>query len=1272
MATDRPVKVSETGQAPEDAKPDSVIWLVHGTFAGTPSANGKAKAWWEQESAWSRELARRLRELPNGPNAEIRSFQWPDPERGPGPNLETARRDGGASLARLLEEFEEKDRRPYHLIGHSHGGGVIWHALVESARRMRENPNNGFRGLRTWTTIGTPFIEFKTAWSDLRGPLFGLLAAAIVLALWLTTYWSQLPSDHWAEIGQMWNHLPPASDGGPANLWERAVRLLSARTTAQVALFMITVVAVRHVLNRILVGMGVLLSGRNLFRNLASLAFAAFGMSAASTYLLGGAGLTDRRALLVLSALTTVALAILLSWVVYTTWRLLQLSRADRLRTRHEALAAKEYGRKWLGLSHPDDEAIALLSAALLEAPSLRPEQVSGSSRKAPWLEAIARPLFDQATWRTLTQFALGDDRAGLTPARVGRAPHALRNNCRVLDDDVASAMSQSANRAVGEMFEKMRSRLRMFNNVSGRGDFEALVREVFFNGVVHTSYLLEGARASKGSPPAYPLMDYIVQWTARLPERAAANLKLPPLPPIARPGQLRDTELNANPARFARLEGLTASIWVGVVGAAAVASASTVSVAILPYTYATQHHAAESASDTDKLLLNMPDAPVAGAYAVHLAALGGLDDEDKIWRLLRPIAQANTNSVVGQRLAFAFGLTGRDDLVETIRKQAVGGRAHIVRRARIVTLSGLYGKLMAGRPLDERDRVAAREAWLDSRDDRRLTACSDTDQLALMEMYIPLRADGASDFPSLVSELEQEMTYRLKRCIHALPGDEADTSEGHARDLVAHLALASASNVLSWDRPSTARELLRLAVAALPVSNPPGTDADHIRKMFERQELRAEDNCKMGLRKLSMRLGDEDKSGGWSADAVCKNQRTFARTHLGDSCELQKNKVPASNECLAVFSNTLKGLRSVKALCRAERPLLLDGFKDLAERASNDCKAIGDASTAAVRTAFTLSALGEPHDQVARLFALADPPPQLSGKLAAAIPSSAHGRKDMANLAQPLQGLINSIPIGDCLKNRDGKPIPGPRYTTDSCYLSALERDVATVRFLAHAHPDRATEAAQAMFLSLRTEPDRQITREMIILVVDGLMLSPRPEHHELAIDLIDAALGTSSSTRAPVVQYREPAAGQQQAIVQHQIRELLSRRLALDASGAPLDALRQRIDVRLAQEYSEEARSEIIGLLASSHVTAGALHAAREIAARAGERNQLIAIHCRIMGHKLARNSEARRRFGLTPDRRWPQPVPTLFDIASPFTFSRSPPGPLSCASTGNYDID
>lgn len=137
---------------------DEVVILVHGTFAGDPADEGSK--WWQKGSdAWVQlEDA-----LPNGVTMD-HVFHWDK-----GPNSQRSRMEAGHKLLQRLYELEGRDHG-YHLVGHSHGGSVIWECLKLAALHGRHREKGGqdsrshdLDNLRSWTTIGTPFLEFVPA-----------------------------------------------------------------------------------------------------------------------------------------------------------------------------------------------------------------------------------------------------------------------------------------------------------------------------------------------------------------------------------------------------------------------------------------------------------------------------------------------------------------------------------------------------------------------------------------------------------------------------------------------------------------------------------------------------------------------------------------------------------------------------------------------------------------------------------------------------------------------------------------------------------------------------------------------------------------------------------------------------------------------------------------------------------------------------------------------------------------------------------------------------
>ena len=144
---------------------DERVILIHGTYAARPDDVGDA--WWQVGSDAHEELTRRL-----PPHVRLEEagelFHWS------GENSERARIKAASDLlARLLAL--EAAGTPYHLIGHSHGGSVIWHALRLATLQRRD-----LKLLRSWATVGTPFLHHRTRGV---GNLINLLNVVLAIAL---------------------------------------------------------------------------------------------------------------------------------------------------------------------------------------------------------------------------------------------------------------------------------------------------------------------------------------------------------------------------------------------------------------------------------------------------------------------------------------------------------------------------------------------------------------------------------------------------------------------------------------------------------------------------------------------------------------------------------------------------------------------------------------------------------------------------------------------------------------------------------------------------------------------------------------------------------------------------------------------------------------------------------------------------------------------------------------------------------------------------------
>jgi hypothetical protein len=146
---------------------------VHGTFAGDKSETGTA--WWQLGSAFLQDLGERLDLDPS--RVEVIPFQWEL-----GPNSEATRRAAGEALYEYLKFSEDSQyANDYYLLGHSHGGSVIYSMLLHSI--VKGSPLNR---LKCWCTVGTPFLDYRrNRWlfQRLEGISLAVLTTGIVAPL---------------------------------------------------------------------------------------------------------------------------------------------------------------------------------------------------------------------------------------------------------------------------------------------------------------------------------------------------------------------------------------------------------------------------------------------------------------------------------------------------------------------------------------------------------------------------------------------------------------------------------------------------------------------------------------------------------------------------------------------------------------------------------------------------------------------------------------------------------------------------------------------------------------------------------------------------------------------------------------------------------------------------------------------------------------------------------------------------------------------------------
>lgn len=139
------------------------VIFVHGTGASAPSDDGEA--WWQRSGTLWTELAAR------GITPE--AFIWS------GDNSELARRQAGRRLAQRIHVIGAAGEQ-VHLIGHSHGGSVITHALGLL-------PDGTRTAILSWITVGTPYLRYGLRLPRLIFDALALLGSCVVLVSALLT-----------------------------------------------------------------------------------------------------------------------------------------------------------------------------------------------------------------------------------------------------------------------------------------------------------------------------------------------------------------------------------------------------------------------------------------------------------------------------------------------------------------------------------------------------------------------------------------------------------------------------------------------------------------------------------------------------------------------------------------------------------------------------------------------------------------------------------------------------------------------------------------------------------------------------------------------------------------------------------------------------------------------------------------------------------------------------------------------------------------------------
>lgn len=433
----------------------SVAILVHGTFAGAREDVG-AK-WWQADSTTAKQLQARLPDnVAIAPRSMV--FHWS------GENSERARNKAAIALLEFVRPLE-KQGIPYHLVGHSHGGSVIWNALKLATIR-----NKTLEHLRTWTTVGTPFLQHRG-----RNP-WNPMNLLLLLVGWLLLRPAYRTIMHLSIL--LWNAVSGKREAFV--LSEREARNLHSFFDYPILSFLrSTGIRVEETARGVEIG-----------------GYDPNGSLSVAAYLF-----TTREGLF----LFTMALSAAYLFLIIGMMCIRPVIESFRIRAEHQleddAFAA--YQSRWLGIWSTDDEAINGLRATLDISVSflskLQPrERVFLSDNLnliaspifwvfAPIYNVFVHPVVDRGIRSIVARSAQGNDRPTANIIDVSACPFGpIKELAPPIPDSLNRELLASADQAAGDIAPKLR---RLLGGPSFTSGLESFSKDLAGGELIHTSY---------------------------------------------------------------------------------------------------------------------------------------------------------------------------------------------------------------------------------------------------------------------------------------------------------------------------------------------------------------------------------------------------------------------------------------------------------------------------------------------------------------------------------------------------------------------------------------------------------------------------------------------------------------------------------------------------------------------------------------------------------------------------------------------------------------
>ncbi|MFM9975173.1 MAG: hypothetical protein ACKVON_11470 [Beijerinckiaceae bacterium] len=1305
-----------------------LIHLVHGTFAGDPSsADSKKRKWWEKDSSWSDALQVDVRNaaerLGGHVSVEIAPLQWPEPGIGPGQNLETERRRGGEAILKTLEE-NEKAGQNYHIVAHSHGGSAVWHALIAAAAQKKNLPH-----LRSWTTVGTPFLTFQPAMSEILRPALTLVVLLAMLSYWLYGFWPQRPEnlDELTLISQfltLKGTVPSPENLAP--VWQAPdlismLPVFSGFLAMTVVAYILARFALEWTLSKLL---RLRLTDSGVIRKLLSSAFAVTVVFIVAGKI-GNNPMAMAVPLFLASIVLNFAVIVALSMRL---WGMCSLAVTEWRRNANVRAAADLFGPRWRGLAHGSDEAIALMSAALLPAPSIRPQQRSSVTEKNTISgDDIIKPLLDQATWRTLTQYATGDDRDGLTSIRCSVTPYPepfgswvpSHKGYHRMTKEVEIGLDSGANESAQHLAVALRQRLQQLAYGRTLNASDTLMTDLSFGGLIHTSYLASRPTGEKAKPTSQDrIRQQIAEWIA------ASSITTP------QPGLIRAIAAEPVPERelqeyvsvsrrrratlrnrFRNLESVSVAGWTLAGAALALTLIVPAEIWIRPYTRATNHLTAMRAVFDEELTMRTTDAVAASSYAVMLAASGALDNETKIQDLLRSINHPNTRAAVAQRLAFAFGVANKPKLAEAVVSWARGPAIrqtspYIERLIGLARLSAAYGQLVSphvairGNPLPKEMARQAKAAWYEKQDRAGATqimvfACEDSDKRAAAALYLPIRIAQALEdinaigrFTDVAKEVREWGEELISRCMPENLSRSGEEHERHVDAWAVTLLVDVARDLHSWDRNDLASAALTVAGhlkerPSAPADSAPAAKtresdalfyATTIAQILKTHDSNARDRCVRAAIVLASPevLGypiRSDKNLCETTITEARNPSEFcANKRKQFVCRLPPDCAKDPKRCSRFLENRRGIYDTIQDECRSDTMFVIGNMRARVRETFATCERHGAAAATAATASVLFLNLEQNIDAARRLIdMMSDADDKLETIAKSGLPSVS---------VKPELAQAFTASLMEELKWKRPEDSDEPK-------TRVMQRELLNIQLRVGIDREGTKDAARriASILNDGTRPALKVNEALA--GARALFAVPQaPEPFRVATDILQElilASGASAEGGSMESSLRRRVVRTSQWNEIEEAIHLLAHETAKVTSVEEMTRVVHKAHVQVNFLPAEFARRS--GALGALHAKKRDFNRVLDVARATGFRSQMISAYCRILGDQLERRAKSAMlhletehdRFGLAQTRRWPLPVPVAFGKKPRFSFDTIViPGPPLCWATQEYDID